>query len=419
MNEDQLPGVNGGIWDAVHIYEGLGWEFLDPSSAFNQFDGRDITIKGGYSQGECPIPSANINWTIDGCDLTGCGFMEIDKQIVTANIKNLTMHGIAGQNPTELLILDNVTITTALNGTGKSCIIRNGCNIPSGPLIGPDAYGTAANNNSLICSDSTFAGGFGVPGLHISGISTGYTLTDGVISFTRAGNDVPQWLVPGAWVSRGGLGGHSTYGFGFQIIDTFDDGTTVYITTNLSGSVWANGFGSIICAIPQVTFANCTGCEEVISWSNCTPLKPLNSRWNRTYSGVISGLPVIPVYGRIMSASFTVTSGYSAGQFYIDDPFVAGMADDSINIWGPHIDLTQVGTRTITYNTGTNTYSNSAPLGSDAFAIPGTGAQWMFSDQMTPKMTGASGSGTIQFQLVTDQGIIEPIPYRRIMDVGY
>jgi hypothetical protein len=408
-NENQIPGINGGIWDTTHTYEGLGLEFLFSGSAFNQIDGRDISILGGYSLGQCPIPSGNISWTIDGMDLTGCGAMEIDKQVITATVKNLTMHGITGFNPEELLILDNVHMLGGLNGTGKSCIIRNGCIIQASPILGPESYGTSQNTNTFTASDSTFLDAIGIPGNSVANVQSLYSISNGVISFPKAGNDVAYWAVPGNWILGGGFGGHSTYGPAFQIIDTFDSAGTVYITTSLTGGWPANGFGGLITAsAPQMTMTNCTGSEEALSYSNCEPGAVKNSRWNRTYTNNIgTTLPTIPVFGKITSATFTVTGPYSGGTFDLDSPFVVQMSDDSITNWGLSIDLTHAGVRTITYRPATDDYQYTGAVGADALNLPYTGKTWMFGDQMVPKMRSATGSGTIQFQLNTDQGIVQ------------
>jgi hypothetical protein len=344
---------------------------------------------------------------VDGTDLSISPNSEFDKQVVNATWKNLTASGFTGQSPSpDVMTFDNVHVIGPANGTGKTCVVQNGCVFDNAPVFGPESYGTAANTNSLIARDSAFNSGIGfgmVP------IDNSYTISNGIITFPHS-DGPPQWAVPGAWIVSSGLVGHAIYGPAFQVLDVTQSGGTCTITTSHFSLI--SGMPSKVrtIAAPQMTMTNCTGSEEALSWSNCAPLQTKNTRWNRTYSGNIgTTLPVINVCGKILSVTFTVTSGYSAGTFNLDSPFVVQMSDDTVLVWGPSIDLTQAQTRTVTYNAGSDTYSYSSSFGSDSFHLPGSGKIWMFDDQMTPKMSGAVGSGTIQLQITTDMGIVFPL----------
>jgi hypothetical protein len=239
-------------------------------------------------------------------------------------------------------------------------------------------------------------------------------MVNGTITVPAADGPI-QWATPDCWVFSSGLAGHGIYGPAFKIVDMVNAGSNNIITTNLTttGSVPSGVRTS--CA-PQLTFVNCVGSEEAISWSNCEPLKPIHSRWNRTYTTNI-GQPNIlaALTGKVTKVQFIVNSVFGAGLFrYLiggfSGAFVAQMSDNTVLTMDAAIDLTHAGTRTISYRQDTNDYIYSGAQGSDSFAMPGTGAMWLFADQLYPAMSGVSGTlGSITFIMELDQGITFPI----------
>jgi hypothetical protein len=108
--DNQVSGVNGGTWDCVQVYNGIGLENWDAlGAAFMQFSGYDVTIIGGYATRGCPICSCCYNYVVDGTDLSTCNNSEFDKQVVNATWRNLTSTGFTCQSPSpDVLTLDNI-----------------------------------------------------------------------------------------------------------------------------------------------------------------------------------------------------------------------------------------------------------------------------------------------------------------------
>jgi hypothetical protein len=372
--------------------------------------GKDITVNNSTFEAFGLNCSMQRSLTMSGitCDI----LWELDKGTETFSLSNSTVRGfIVFSSQPNNLVFDNVTITFELNGTPRNLTATNSA-FPTEVNLGPTSYSVCDSAN---ISDSTFAGQLIVGGVKETDLtgSGGYSMSGGIISRALSGGtgEPPQWATPNRYFYIGSR--TSIENTAFKVLDIYDDGTTLYIQTDQSG-----GFPSPVSpattisanAAPPVnfTFSGCTGCDDAVSWSNVTPSRPMFSQWKETYSGDIgfeNPDHQIKIDGQVVSIKVTVTSGYSAGTFTLDDPFVIYKPQNTQATYPMSIDMTVPGVRTITPSGVTGAAGADSNLD-----LPNGGSVWLVDNQLTASMSSASGTGTVTLEIATDLGIVSSAP---------
>jgi hypothetical protein len=386
-------------WDCDHEYDDLN---LDQYLQTNGI-GRSIAFVRGSSTGFGIYPSRNVNWSATNFTQNNAGKeSEIDKVSGTVTISGGTWGGIKTQSPSPDTFTISGSATVAnLNGTPKNMVVNN--STITAARFGPVAFGYTS---SVVATSSSFGSITEIGGVKESDVFGvgAWTLSGGIFKRLKTGGTgaPPQWGTPGGYCF---LGGSYDWSAIFQVTDIYEDGTYVYVKTTLNGlpNIPNAGVYSIAThPCPALTFTGCTGCDDALSWSQVPAGAPLGSNWKLNYPGNISTTkPLIRMAGKLTLARFTVSVGYSAGTFTLDGPSVFQLSNATLLIWAPSIDLTTPGVRTVT--------AAGAPalLGSDSgLDLPGDRKIWLISNQITPKMFGAVGAGSITLELITDQGIV-------------
>lgn len=385
-------------WDCSHEYIDIGIEQLQGE---NLLCGRSITQTRGH--GHSIGPSQIKKYTLT--DFTNQSFVEVDKMISEVEVDGGTHYGYDFQSADPWKwTMRNATVTNVMNGTPARFIADN-CVFPASMSFGPHSYGPC---EVVYCKSCTF------PSLIVNSASEndvlgagGYTYHNGG-SFTRAqSGGAPTWARPNGYVA---IEGDLPQSYAFKVFDVQGDGTTITISTNLPDN-WQDKFphvnngGAIkFRAHPckNLTFINCVGCDTAKAFSNLLPCTPWGEGWNLTYTGDIgTSKPVIPVFGKVVSIKFTVNVAFSAGSFNLGGPFVVKQSDGTKVIYSPSIDLTRTGQRVVTPLGVTGAGGLDSPLD-----LPDVNT-WLSDNQITPQMIGATGSGSITLEIVTDQGIDE------------
>lgn len=388
-----IPGYN-----CVQEYIDMGFEQQGQTNSL----GKQITFTRGYEKGAGIYATLCPQWTATNHTFSTSTRIEWDKLNGDVVVTGGSLHGNAFQSPSGNYVYSGVDCGD-FNGTPKNLVLLN-CTVTDA-TFGPGSYG---RSESIYAQNSTFTG-LAVAG-NIGGVTEGdvtgvgaYSMSNGVIRRVKSAGtgSPPQWANPGAYCF---YGSRYTSEAIFRIIDIYEDGTSIYIQTDQAG-----GFPSLVPPAttlsisthpcPNFTFVNCTGCETAIGWSGIPVKQPVGSGWKRTYSGNIgTTLPVIPMIGKVVSVKFTVGTAYAAGSFNLDAPFLIQMSDRTAVQWSPVIDLTVSGVRTVT-RAGV-----AGGSGSDSgLALPGAADVWMVPNQITPKMSGASGGGDITLEITTFQ----------------
>lgn len=392
-------------WDAVHVYNNVG--FRATPTVVNSV-ARDITFNNCPFESFGPNVSMQQNCTINNSTVPAQ--WELDKGVENFTLTNSTIRGFFGpQNSSPVnVVLDNVTIQSQMAGTTKNWTARN-CTFPAGGAIGgPTATSVGESVN---ISNTSFAGQLVVGGVaedDLTGVG-GYSMANGIIMRSKVlggTGSPPQWAVPGHYFVFG-----SRYKFESPPVlvrDIWDDGTTLYISTTLSG-----GFPSPVFPATTIkastyppsnfTFTNCTGCDDAVSLSAVGTGSPQFSKWKLNYPGNIGPSDpshLVKIYGELVSVKVTVNAGYSAGTFSLDGPFVITKPGNVQVRWDPVFDLSVPGVRQINSD---GTVSGTA--GTDANLIPpNSGSIWFVDNQITPSMSGAAGAGSVTLEITADQG---------------
>lgn len=389
-------------WDADHEYINV---IVSANATVFNCVGRSITFTGGSAPAFAPNCSSIKNFVASGLDLSTAANWEIDKLNKDVTLSGVTMRGIFFQSPSaETITLDGCTITVGLGGSPRHLIANNTSFADA--VFGPSSYGCSSSIYLEDCSISDFSNFGGVAESDVFGAG-GYSYNSSTGVITRAkvggGGAPPQWAFPNTWTLYGSR--YIAEGV-FKVIDITEDGTNIYIETNLSGAfpspvAPATQFSFKTHPAVRSTFVNCTGHDAAVSWSTLDAEAPLYSGWNLTYTGNIGTTkPAIQIFGEIISVKFIVNVAYSGGTLNLDGPFVIEKPNNTERIWSPVIDLTQVGTRTITRSGAIGSAGSDSGL-----TLPGTGGIWLVPGQITPKMSGATGSGNVTLIISVDQGI--------------
>lgn len=389
-------------WDCTHLYSGIGFEM--GGGQINSA-GRDITYSGGYATGPGIYPSCSKSWTVNDFDASAMAAVEMDKLNELVTINGGTYHGFIFQSPSpNNMIMTNVAVNSIFSSSGKN-LTATGCSFPTGVSFGPGSYGS---DNSITCTNCTFAGPIALGGVGEPDIfgAAGYSFNSGTITRLMSGGtgEPPQWAIPKQWVWLSSLYAES---YAFQVQDVTSDGTTMTITTNLPASLPAipnNGTYAITThTAPQLTFSGCTGCEQAVSWSNAPAGKPLGSYWKLTYTSIGTALDPIIISGKMISLKIDVTQAFSG----VSPILLVGGQFNNATVIAPNgsagtfpvsVDLTAVSTRIITPN------SVSGSAGSDSLGSA-PGAIWIIPLQLQLYTASAVTGGSVTVEIQTDQGI--------------
>lgn len=388
-------------WDCDHSYSGI--TFVSNYTVFNS-NSRNVTYSNCKATAYAPNISQAKDFTLNSCDLSASPRWEIDKLNTNVNLINSNINRVfCFSASADLLTVDGCTLN-GISSTPKNTIIKNST---LGDLtFSPESYGAASSSYCDTCVIGDLQSFGGVAETDIFG-AAGYSYSNGVFTRARAAGtgSTPQWANPGfpvLYESR-----HTPEG-SFLVTDVTEDATNIYIQTNLTGSfpppiAPATTFIFRTHPSPVATFINCTGSDAAVAFSNSIIGRPLYSGWNLTYTGNIgTSKSTIPIFGKIVYVKFTVNSAYTTGTFNLDGPFVVNKANNTDSNWNPVIDLTRIGTRTITPSGVTG--GGGADNG---LVLPGSGQIWLVTAQITPKMSSATGSGSITLEIITDQGFTQ------------
>lgn len=346
---------------------------------------------------------------------------------------NLEMDKINGT-----IIFDACTVNIMhfQSATPDLCTIRNGCTIAqlSGtpkrliasdstiPIIrvGPAAFGRCdeASFTNISGITSFGSGSASLVGLHGGGTSATMTMTGGVISFAKSQNDgvaqenPTRVLVPGTWITLDDK-------LIVRVVDVTEDGTNVYIQTNLSGT-WPFTVSTIkVHPAPRITVRGCTGTAPELEDLNQAPARiPLYSYSKRTYvigasSTTAANKP--HMIGQLVTAKFNVTTAYVAAgalgfhesQF---DNWTTYKSDYSTFSFPPFINMKVAGLRVMNAAT-TAAGTQSLDTGLD---LTTPGQIWFAGDSNSgPASTATVSNGetpTITVEFTMDQGIPPAVP---------
>lgn len=387
-------------WDAVHVYNGVGWRSTPTLMNANI---RDVTLTNCFAE----VFSVNVSQQ-QNCTINNLGSVptlwELDKGTENFTLRNTTCRGFTISSPSPYNVtLDTVTVTNQMGASTKNWTAAN-CTFPMQVSFGPASYGTG----SLVSISNSSFGGQLIPGgvkeTDVAGTG-GYSMSNGIITRSKFGGtgSPPQWAIPGQYCF---FGSRHNYEHSFKVLDIID-GSTLQIVTDFPGGFPtpvspATTISIITAPPPDFTFNSCTGCDDATSWSGVPAHLPQFSRWNLTYTGNIgnSAIHTVKVAGKLVSMKFTVNSGYTGGTFNIGGPFVINNTTNADVSWNPTIDLTTPGVRLITPSVP------PTPLGADAnLTPPNSGNITLTEDQMQATMSGVTGSGSITLEIVADQGI--------------
>jgi hypothetical protein len=299
------------------------------------------------------------------------------------------------------LTFDTCPVSKRFDVSGRALIVSNfSVDVPGGSSFGPVSYGTA---DSIYVSGTSFTNDLAVGGLSDTDLAAhGYTMTNGVIKRLKSGYDgaPPQWANPGSWVSF-----YSRHVYAsplVKILDVYEDGTYVYIQTNLTGNVLPHN-SVITSPHANFTMVSCTGADGAAGYSDLIPNRPLFTQWKRTYTTDIGSTKgAIKVFGTPNYVKFTVNTPFSSGTFAFAAPGAFVSADGTDVLWNPVIDLTATGTRTVTLSGATGATGSDARLTFPSFT---TDLQ-LESDQLFPVMSGVSGSGSLTLEFSTNSGFV-------------
>ncbi len=298
------------------------------------------------------------------------------------NIPVVTNSSTASGNPV-LNFAPGVLPSDLFTGGGIFALGVSGTGIPPGTGI------SSFTSTSITLDQNT------------TGVSSGATL--------RILGTFTSWAIPGSWVYLGG--DHSSQAV-FKVLDVYPEGddSRLHISTSLTGGLPfpvpnSGNYGVTTIPATKLTFSGCTGCPAAVAWSLAPAGNPIFSYWKQTFTGNISTTgPMIPMVGKVVSIKFTVNSAYTGGTFNLDGPFVENRVSNTSVIYNPVIDLTHTGLRTVTLSGVTGTVGSDATLGLPSNDI------WLIPGQITAKMVGATGSGNITLEMITDQGIAGALP---------
>jgi hypothetical protein len=391
-------------WNASQVWNGVNFSSND--TLFN------CTIRSvTFNNCSCENfgPNVSTQQLFAGTNLTVPTLWELDKGTELFQLSNSTIHGMLFQSRGPFnTVLSNVTVSAIFNGTPLHCTMIN-CTIGTSPFVGPVAYGNA---ESLVMVGTSFSSSFefasGVIENDIAGAG-GWSCANGLMSRLKSGGTgaPPQWAVPGSYFVIGSR--YHEENRVWKCLDVRDDGTTLFLQTDqFTGLPAIVSPATALLAAPVLptltTFAGNSGCDDANGLTVGHPF----SHWLLTYSGnigVADPSHLIKAWGNVVSIKITVLPGYSAGTLSFAGFVVFKPQNINSTTWNPTIDLTVTGTRTITPAAVTGLAGADSGL-----ALPNSGNVWLVSNQIEPAMSGAVGAGSVQIEILTDQGFPPDAP---------
>lgn len=394
--------INSVNWDGTHVWDGVN--FRSSGTVFN-CDGKNITIKNSLCEVFGPNVSFQHECVIDNISVLNTEW-ELDKATDFFTMSNSTVHSLKSQSRSPFNVtLNNVTINNSLNGVSANWTLNN-CSLPGGSLIYPIAYGgadTIAFNNTTFTTTDTYSAELGVGEDDIAGVGA-WSISNGLMSRPKSSGtgEPPQWAIPGSY-----FGFHSRYtGMApvWKCLDIYQTGNTLFLQTDqtvsafpptVNGGAGSVGVNAVISKL--LSYSGNTGSPSATGWQG----NRLFSHWLQTYTGNIGAATaanLIQIWGQVVFIKVTVNAGYSAGTMDLD-AFVLQKPSNNDTVWNPIFDLTVSGTRIITPSGVTGSVGSDSGL-----TLPNSGNVWLVSNQITPEMTGAVGSGSVIIEIQTDQG---------------
>lgn len=399
-------------WDCSLKFN--GGQFEAPSQAIN-CPGRAVTFRNYTQNGYCVNPSLNQSMRFIDSTL---GFIEVDKLVGTLSFEGTTTTGqVHNQSSSvDLIYLTGTANITSLNGTPKKL------KVDPGVVIGTLLVGCTNGRTDEIYLDNCIVGAVTLPGGILSkGPSDAgfqvYSMSNGVITIPNTDN-AQRWVVPGTWCYWTGTYDTET---SFKVVSVTQDATNIYIQTSLPF-----GFPSVplttgklyltVHPAPKATFVNCTGCAEVVDWSQFGTM-PFASKSRRTYTKTLTTTPDnIHVPGKVLSITYTVNTAFAGTQ----DPLTLKAASfDNVKTlgppssytaadYGPKIDLRTTGTRTIT----ASGVSPPGGLGADATLTLPNANTWLtgaYSSVCSNNVSADPSNFSVTVEIITDQGPFPPV----------
>ncbi len=412
-------------WDIESEYRGLTF-----SKAYQLYGGgRSITFTDSKFTNGCPIPSQTGIWTMNNSSCAGN--IEVDKIVDVVSFNNSTLGSIDFQSSSiNTLLANGLTVLRYLTGTPKKAVISN--STLASFTSGTSGYGKTDEVSCTNCVINDFrAGGVKVGGTDDS-VTSNMSINNGIITIPNSAG-TNRWAVPGTQAFFSGQ--YETF-FPFTVKDVTQDANNTYVQTTLPGSwppspLWYHGLSLNIRVhpAPKFTCINCTNSAGQTLFLGHPPGSPLYSYLQKTFSGSSSGtitpisaigtqsVPTVtdPIWGKVKSVSINVTKPYTGSQstaiFHavsVFDNYPTIKSDGSVYIYGPQINLRQVGNRVITPTGVTCDGLPGACLGDSGLTIPE--ALWFTQALSVGASTNISSEPSTVWPLVTetiqtDQGL--------------
>lgn len=393
--------------------------------------GRRVVMNRVLNTGVAGIyPTQNGYFEANNVDWSGVD-VEVDKINGEVVFNNCAFRILRFQSASPNVCTINGGTTQQLVGSPKRLIINgltftNTANLQ----LGPTSYGRTdeVQINDCIGINTFSYAAANMTGLHGGGASATLPITNGIISFAKTQNNgasgeqnQTRVFVPGTWL----LGDNK---FIFRVLDVYEDGTNVYIKTNLTGG-WPLTFTFVqVHPAPIFTMRNCTGAATEVADYNGAPAGiPLYSYTKRTYIGGPTSATHVAttptIWGRLVTAKFNVTTPYiAAGALTFNDgqftqrPYIKLSDYSGTNNFGATVNMKIAGSgpRIIP--------AASAPTGGQTgdslFDTSSTGQIWFYGvAQGFPIWSANVSNGetpTVTVEYVTDQGFPPPITVSNI-----
>lgn len=341
-------------WNTDAEFDGLTYEAVNSSGTGDQIgaSGRKITINGGVSLGNGVFPTQVQTFVGIGHDwsqIVDPQGLEIDKIIETCTFQNCTFYDVKHQSSSPLnMTMDSCTVHT-MNGTPRKTTITNSTINTLG--IGALAYGRADGLTATGCTISNIEQRSVFQSTEASWSLIGNVITIPNTSFPDTANPT-RWAAPGTYFSYN-VGGRIA-----KVLDVSQDPTNTYVSvTRVSPSNFVAGTTHLVVhGCPSLTLSGCTGCDDVVSFSQAPAGAPIYSYQTRTYTILpnLSSNALFLLWGKIKSITFDVQKAYTGTQLsllfhlsFFENWPVYDATDTPFN-YGPIVDLKVQATRTIT-----------------------------------------------------------------------
>lgn len=348
-----------------------------------------------------PTPQTSKSWIMRRCDVPS-QFTEVDKILEYLEFDTCTLRDLRVQSSsTNMMVVTDTTVTTLGMGCTKNNVFTR-CTTPRMDF-NPTFFGCSETVRITDCTISSIPAN----GIGGNGFNKSYVTLDpgGVLRFTRTnweandpGITIMARVVPGAtFMMQRDPGPFRTVG-AFKVLslaceagDTINGDILVSTTLPDPAPVWAASDINCYLYGPQLWVSNCDGCGVARSLSRG---HPDGSRvYSYSNSGVYDGtdgqgtpsdndIPSAdgsPTHGFLTSITVSVTQAYTGAQsvsalrLFGRNGNIAYVtyADGTQGFWGADIDLSMVGTRTITPG------SVTGAVGADSIPVIAAGPVWL------------------------------------------